>query len=142
MLFIPLKKYSFLKAGSYHRELDFMIEGIGVDIVEVDRIKAVYEKFGDKFLNRLFTEREIKYSFLSSNPFPHLSARFAAKEAVIKALKKTNGLKFTDIEVLNNEEGIPNLIVKGIRKKFFVSLSHEKKYAVAFVVVLSNETLE
>lgn len=116
-----------------------MIEGVGIDIVEVERIKRLYEKFGEKFLNRVFTEFEIKYSLSRSNPFPHLAARFAAKEAVIKALKGADGLNIKAIEVLNNEKGAPEVRVVGLDKKFFLSISHEKKYAIAFVVVTSNK---
>lgn len=112
-----------------------MIEGIGVDIVAVERIKKIYEKFGEKFLNRVFTSEEISYSFSHSNPFPHLAARFAVKEAVIKALKKKEGLTLKNIEVRNNSDGSPEVEIQGFNKKIFISLSHEKNYTVAFVVI-------
>lgn len=112
-----------------------MIEGIGVDIVSIERIKKLYEKFGRKFLERVFTEEEISYSFNHSNPFPHLAARFAAKEAVIKALKRPKGLTLKDIEVKNNSDGSPEVKISGLNKKIFISISHERKYTVAFVVV-------
>lgn len=112
-----------------------MIEGVGVDIVSIERIKSVYEKFNIRFLNRVFTAEEIKYSFSHLNPFPHLAARFAVKEAVIKALKKPKGLKLKDIEVVNNLDGSPEVKIDGLNKKIFISLSHERNYTVAFVVV-------
>lgn len=113
-----------------------MIEGIGVDIVSVERIKKIYERFGKKFLTRVFTEEEISYSFSHSNPFPHLAARFAVKEAVIKALRKPDELKLKDIEIKNNSDGSPEVKIPGLDKKFLISISHEKDYTVAMVVVI------
>lgn len=112
-----------------------MIEGIGVDIVEVERIRKIYEKFGERFLNRVFTEGEISYSFTHANPFTHLAARFAVKEAVIKALKKHEGLTLKNIEVSNNSDGSPEVKIPGFNKKIFISISHEKNYTVAFVII-------
>ncbi|GLI54095.1 holo-ACP synthase [Thermodesulfovibrio yellowstonii] len=112
-----------------------MIEGVGVDIVAVERIRKIYEKFGAKFLNKVFTEGEISYSFSHSNPFPHLAARFAVKEAVIKALKKQRGLTLKNIEVRNNSDGSPYVTIPGFYKKIFISISHEKNYTVAFVII-------
>lgn len=112
-----------------------MIEGVGVDIVSVERIRKIYEKFGEKFLNRIFTEEEISYSFSHPNPFPHLAARFAVKEAVIKALKKPSGLSLKQIELKNNSDGSPEIKINGVNKRILVSLSHEKNYTVAMVIV-------
>lgn len=114
-----------------------MIEGIGVDIVAIERIKKMYEKFGRKFLERLFTEKEINYSFKHSNPFPHLAARFAAKEAIIKALKKPDGLNLKDIEIINSSDGSPVVkIGKIYNKKIFLSISHERTHTVALALVI------
>ncbi len=119
-----------------------MIKGIGVDIVSVGRIKAIYEKFGEKFLRKVFTENEIKYCFSHKNPFPHFAARFAAKEAVIKALNKPEGLRLKDIEIIKSIDGSPKIAISGScfgdREKTVIncSLSHEKNYAVAFVIVM------
>ncbi|MEN2993874.1 MAG: holo-ACP synthase [Thermodesulfovibrio sp.] len=113
-----------------------MIEAVGVDIVSVERIKKIYERYGERFLKKIFTEEEISYSFKHSNPFPHLAARFAVKEAVIKALKKQKGLTLKKIEVRNNFDGSPEVKINGLNKKFFISISHEKSYALAFVVVI------
>lgn len=114
-----------------------IIHGIGVDIVSIERIKKVYEKFGKKFLERVFTEREINYSFSHSNPFPHLAGRFAGKEAVIKALGKPQGLIFKDIEIINNSNGSPEVLLKKTKnRKIFLSISHENTYAVAFALVV------
>lgn len=117
-----------------------MIEGIGVDIVSIKRIKKLYEKFGVKFLNKIFTEKEIEYSLKHANPYPYLAARFAVKEAVIKALKKPEALKLKDIELINNPDGSPTVLLKGDKKEeIFVSISHEKKYAIAFVTILREK---
>ncbi|MCS7203049.1 MAG: holo-ACP synthase [Thermodesulfovibrio sp.] len=114
-----------------------MIEGVGVDIVSVERVRKLYQRFGSKFLRKIFSEEEISYSFNHSNPFPHLAARFAVKEAVIKALKKPKGLTFKDIKVVNNTDGSPKVVLpENFRKKILISISHEKKYTVAFVVVI------
>ena len=116
-----------------------MIEGIGVDIVSVNRIKKLYEKFGVKFLNKIFTDKEIAYCLSHTNPYPHFAARFAVKEAVIKALKKPEGLKLKDIELINNPDGSPEIFLNEKNKKeIFVSISHEKSYAIAFVTILRN----
>ncbi|MCS7215964.1 MAG: holo-ACP synthase [Thermodesulfovibrio sp.] len=115
-----------------------MIEGIGVDIVEVKRIKKIYEKFGVRFLNKVFTEKEVSYSFSYSDPFVHLAARFAAKEAVLKALKKQNRLRLKNIEVINNPDGAPEIYIDGVDKRILLSVSHEKNYALAFVLVLKH----
>lgn len=117
-----------------------MIHGIGVDIVSIDRIKKVYEKFGKKFLQKVFTEREINYSFSHSNPFPYLAARFAGKEAVIKALKKPTGLNFKDIEIINNSDGSPEVNISKIHnKKVLLSISHEKNHTVALALVIDTK---
>lgn len=118
-----------------------MVHGIGVDIVSIDRIKKVYEKFGKKFLQKVFTEKEINYSFSYSNPFPHLAARFAGKEAIIKALKKPDGLNFKDIEIINKSDGSPLVKLNKIHnKKVLLSFSHEKTHTVAFALVIDTKS--
>lgn len=114
-----------------------MIYGIGVDIVSNERIKLLHERFGERFLNRVFSKREIEYCMNHSNPYPHLSARFAVKEALIKALKKPKGLRFKDIELINLSDGSPTIFIKKRNNQdIFVTISHEKQYSVAFVMVL------
>lgn len=129
-----------------------MIEGIGVDIVSVNRIKKLYEKFGVKFLNKIFTDKEITYCLSHANPYPHFAARFAVKEAVIKALKKPEALKLKDIEILNKSDGSPIVILNNylqngkhlpemktkVLEKILVSISHEKEYAIAFITILKE----
>lgn len=121
-----------------------MIYGIGIDIVKVERVKEAVEKWGDRFLHRVFTDREIAYCYEKKNPFPSLSVRFAAKEALIKAMGARMAISLTDIEVTNNEHGKPAMKVSGKLEKFFkdnslkkahLSLSHEKDYGIALVVM-------
>jgi holo-[acyl-carrier protein] synthase len=86
-----------------------MIHGIGTDIVEIYRIKDAVEKWGERFLKKIFTENEIAYCNKKKDPYPHLAVRFAAKEAVIKAssLLRDKRLAFHDIEILNEPSGKP-----------------------------------
>jgi len=117
-----------------------MIKGIGIDIIEIDRIRAAVEKFGDNFLQRVYTEREISYCRKhQAVKYPELAVRFAAKEAYAKALG--TGINFSqvgwkDVEVVNNSHGKPFLSFKGkIADMVQVSLSHSRDYAVASVYV-------
>lgn len=121
-----------------------MIYGIGTDIVKVARMKEVVEKWGGKFLKRVFTPQEIVYCYHKNDPFPSLSVRFAAKEAVIKASGSRVAIPLVDIEVVNDERGNPTIRPKGALEAFFrenalskvhLSLSHEKEYGIAFVVL-------
>ena len=107
------------------------MKGIGIDIVEVKR----FEKLAKGFLDRVFTREEIDYCRKSANPTMHFAARFAAKEAVIKATTKTN-IALKDIFVKNRRNGAPDVFIKGKKKKFFISISHTKDLAIAVVVAL------
>jgi len=126
-----------------------MIFGNGVDIVEVFRMRDAIEKWGDGFLARVFTDREIRYSNSKRFSCQHLAARFAAKEAVVKAFgePKKFPVKWTEIEVLNNGEGKPvikfhkdALKLKNRKKvgRVILSISHSKNYAVANVILLKG----
>ena len=120
----------------------------GTDIIEIDRIKQSIENLGDAFLNRVFTENEIKYCESKNNQkYQHYAARFTAKEAVFKAvssnLKDKYSITWKDIEVCNNEQGKPYINLYGINQELFesidISISHCKEYATANVVILQNE---
>jgi holo-[acyl-carrier protein] synthase len=108
---------------------------IGIDIEEVKRFEK-YVKDKD-YLERVFAEDEIIYCMPKKNPAPHLAARFAAKEAVWKALSvKNKKLIVTDISIKNTQSGKPEVYIKNKRyKKIDVSLSHTKKYVVAVAIV-------
>ena len=117
-----------------------MICGIGTDIVEIDRIREAVRKWGNHFLKRVFSEAEITYCFSKNDPPLHLAARFAVKEAAIKAVSGSAGhLAMSDIEVINEPSGKPALKIRsagfdssGI--KFHLSISHERSYAIAAIV--------
>ncbi|BCB96145.1 holo-[acyl-carrier-protein] synthase [Dissulfurispira thermophila] len=123
-----------------------MIVGIGTDIVEISRIKHAVEKWGKRFLKKIFTEKEISYCYRKKDPFPHLAVRFAAKEAVIKALSSEDrGIKIGNlrsIEILNHPTGKPCINLLENLEAFFedkfiihLTLSHERSYAIATVVL-------
>ncbi|OGS04461.1 MAG: holo-[acyl-carrier-protein] synthase [Elusimicrobia bacterium RIFCSPLOWO2_02_FULL_61_11] len=107
--------------------------GLGVDIVEVSRVRVMAER-SPGFLERFFTEGELAYSMKSKNKYERLAARFAVKEAVIKALDDKR-LALKGIEVENTASGRPQVTVKGRPgARLLVSISHTSKYAVASVV--------
>ena len=115
--------------------------GIGIDIVEVNRIERMAEEH-KHFLARVYTEREISYCTKKRNKHQHFAARFAAKESVLKALGVGWGrdIKWTDIEVVNDPNGRPRINTYGAVKRLMeqkeigeilISLSHISCYAVA-----------
>ncbi len=121
-----------------------MIYGVGIDIVKIERIKKVVEKWGKKFLDRVFTESELSYSYKKKDPYLSLAGRFAAKEAFIKAIGPVALISLTDIEVVNVETGKPILKVRGRIEDFFnkklikrvhLTLSHEHEYGIACVIL-------
>lgn len=124
-----------------------MIVGLGTDIVEIQRIADAIERWGDHFLNRIFTPAERAYCMEQKrDPSPHLAARFAAKEAAIKALTPLRGPgggapNLTDIEITNDVSGMPRIRLSGPFQEIMkthtlhVSMSHEKHYATATVVL-------
>ncbi|MCI0502751.1 MAG: holo-ACP synthase [Fusobacteria bacterium] len=113
------------------------IKGIGTDIVKVKRLKKFIDR--ETLLHRTFTDNEINYALKHQDPLPSLAARFAVKEAIIKILKKVTILEAKNIEVLEkgqvrlSGEALKVMEIQGIRE-FKVSISHEKKYALAFVI--------
>lgn len=123
-----------------------MIFGIGIDIIEVDRMAQTLSKFGPSFVERIFGEKEKIYSGEKGGAAAHFAARFAAKEAFFKALGLglRKGVQWKEIEVITDEVGRPFLEIRGKAReifeglglrKAFLSMAHEKKYAVAFVVI-------
>ena len=119
---------------------------VGTDIIEVARIKDSIEKLGEKFLNRVFTAKEVEYcESKKATKFEHYAARFAGKEAVFKAispiLKNKFSIDWTDVEILNDKQGRPYVtFYKEELKNIDVdlSLSHIKDYAVATAVAVIN----
>ena len=125
------------------------IVGIGIDVIEVERIDEAVAEFGDRFLERIFTERERDYCGRQKRPAIHYAARWAAKEAVSKAFGTGIGaeLGWTDIEIVRRKSGEPELVLHGRAKEFAgeigvrevkISLTHAKHYAAANAVVLGG----
>ena len=119
----------------------------GVDIIEISRIKESIESLGERFINRVFTEKEIEYCESKKNQkYQHYAARFAAKEAVFKALswklEDKYAICWKYIEVVDDKQGRPSLNIIGMNlndiENIDISLSHCKEYAVANVTVLTK----
>lgn len=119
----------------------------GTDIIEIDRIKENIEKLGEKFLNRIYTQKEIEYCESKKvQKYQHYAARFAAKEATFKAISDNVENKYEiswqDIEITNKEKGRPELNLLCLDKitatieSVDISISHCKDYAVANVTML------
>jgi len=123
-----------------------MITGIGIDVIQNERIRNSIQRFGDRFLNRIYTEGEMEYCKKCANPEIHYAARFAAKEAAFKALGTgwAAGVKWKDIEIERLPSGKPELHLHGealLRAKstgtqrFFVSLTHDQLVSCAVVIL-------
>lgn len=125
-----------------------MIIGIGTDIIEIKRIKNAAEK-GKGFLERVFTVGELAYAMQKKDPYPSLAARFAAKEAVMKALGTGfSEISWQDIEVVSNEKGKPVIGLQGGAaeiagnsgiKQILITLSHSREFATAFAIAVGKE---
>jgi len=115
------------------------ILGTGVDIIEIDRIKQAIDRWGDHFLHHVFHKEEIAYARKHKFPMQHFAARFAAKEAVFKAIGNMKDLAWKDMKILNDRYGRPHVVFKrkGFRKKILISISHTKNYAVASAIITS-----
>ncbi|HEY6989945.1 MAG TPA: holo-ACP synthase [Bryobacteraceae bacterium] len=125
-----------------------MILGIGTDLAEVDRIRESIARFGDRFLNRIYTAAERAYSASKANPVERLAARFAAKEAGMKAIGTgwSQGVTWQDFAVVNEESGRPTLALGGAAKRkadtmgvkrISLSLTHTSATALAVVILES-----
>jgi holo-[acyl-carrier protein] synthase len=123
-----------------------MIVGIGVDIVEISKIELAMTRRGDRLRARAFTPLEIEYCEGRFNKHQHYAARFAAKEAVFKAISTgwRQGVGWNDVEVSNQMSGKPVLLLRGKTlefatqlgaKRYWLSLSHTDHYAVAQVIL-------
>lgn len=119
-----------------------MIIGTGIDIVELARIQRLIDLYGDRFLKKVYSGKELDYAFSKTKPLPSLAARFAAKEAFIKAVGHCLSVKpdWTDISVLSGSDQRPvfsfdnHLLQQLAGIQLWLSLSHEKHWAVAVVV--------
>jgi holo-[acyl-carrier protein] synthase len=122
--------------------------GLGVDLIEIDRVKEAHQRFGKRFIDRLFTPDEAAYCLRKSDPYPSLSGRFAAKEAVIKAFSHGFGgrWKWSQIEVTRDRAGKPSLRLHGIFEQLRIdrhitalslTIAHSKRDATATVILES-----
>ena len=123
-----------------------MILGTGVDLAEVDRVQRSIERFGERFLNRVYTAGEIAYVQRKANKYERYAARFAAKEAGMKAIGTgwRRGVRFQDFEVANLPSGKPTLRLHGVAaevaaklgvKHISLSLTHTALQGMAFVIL-------
>ena len=112
---------------------------IGTDIIKTKRVKKLIDSKGDAFLDKIFTAKEITYCNSYSNPYLHFSGKYAAKESIKKALLSNSIVKsisLKKIEILNNKDKSPYVSIKSLKNlKFNISVSHEKKYAIAFALI-------
>ena len=113
-----------------------MILGTGIDIIEIERIKKAIDRWGDSFLNHIFNQEEIDYAQKHKNATQHFAARFAAKEAIYKAINNEN-VSWKDITILNDDKGRPYCVLKdkSYTHKILISLSHSDNYAVANAII-------
>ena len=118
-----------------------MIIGTGVDITEVNRLRKAVEKWGKEFLQRVFTSDELKNARTRTSLYQHLAGRFAAKEAIFKALN-VKDLAWKDVEILNDQVGRPiaRIVNEKIKKvDIHLSISHVKSYAVASAIITEKK---
>ncbi len=125
-----------------------MIVGVGVDLAEVQRIRSSFERFGERFRDRIFTPLEIAYCERKANKFERYAARFAAKEAGMKAIGTgmRRGVRWIDFEVMNLPSGKPTLRFHGVAAQFAeklgvnnvaLSLTHTSETSLAHVILES-----
>ena len=123
-----------------------MIFGIGADVVQISRIHSVSNRWGDRFLRRVFTKRESQYCQSQKNPAPHFAVRFGAKEAFLKALGVgySEGVRWKDIEVVRSDSGRPAIQLHNHTKSLsqrhkvsgiHLSMSHDGDYGFVQVVL-------
>jgi len=118
------------------------IKGLGNDIIEISRMRQSVERHGHHFLNRLFTQREQDYCYKFKDPVPHFAGRFAAKEALAKALGTGFGadLAWHDLEILSDDRGKPIVFLAPALQKrlnnpnLLVSISHSTDHATAVAI--------
>ena len=125
------------------------ILGIGTDIIECPRIGRMIDQHGELFLRRVYTEREISYCQAKKHAIEHFAGRWAAKEAILKAIGTgwSKGICWTDLEVRNLPTGAPQVLVRGGAKdaavargigEILISISHCRTYATAYALAMSR----
>jgi len=125
------------------------ISGVGVDLVSIPRMRTTIDRWQDRFVDRVFTEHEIAYCRARRDPVPHFAARFAAKEAGLKALGTglQLGVRWRELEVRREREQAPTLVLSGYSKeiglfrggsRMLLSLTHEGEYALAQAILVGD----
>lgn len=123
-----------------------MIVGIGVDVIEIDRVRKAIQSGGDRFVERVYTRAEQEFCRARIDPAPHFAVRFAAKEALFKALGTgwAKGVSWQDVEVQRDHPEKPRIVLRGGAQKWSVasgvkkvhlSLSHSQHSAIALVIL-------
>ena len=124
-----------------------MVLGVGIDIIEIERIIKSVERYGDKFLDKIYTTNELEYCLSKFNKYQHLAARFAAKEAVYKAVTSgwEQGISWQDIEIFNDPFGNPEVKPSGKLKTFLandkqlkISMSHSDNYVTCVAIIYKS----
>jgi len=124
-----------------------MILGIGTDIIEISRIKQSIEKYGESFLKKIYTSTEIDYCKNKANKYQHYAARFAAKEAIYKALASgwQKAVSWQDLDIINEANGMPQVRMFVKLKEFLaddkslkLSISHAENYVTCVAIVYKN----
>jgi holo-[acyl-carrier protein] synthase len=126
------------------------ILGIGTDIVECPRIGKMIEHYGELFLRRIYTAREIRYCQARKHAIEHFAGRWAAKEAILKAMGTgwSRGIAWTDIEIRTGKTGQPQVMVCGVAKEvarergiadILISISHCRTYATAHAIAVARQ---
>jgi len=127
------------------------VRGIGVDLVSIERMRRTIDRWQDRFLRRVFTEREIAYCRARRDPVPHFAARFAAKEAALKALGTglSLGVTWRELEVWRERGQAPVLTLSGRSRqigharggtRMLLALTHEGGYALAQAMLVSDDS--
>ena len=120
---------------------------IGIDIVNISRVRGLIKKYGNKFIDRIFLEKEVEYCINKKNSAVHFAGKLAAKEAVYKAfkIKWNTPLHWKDIAILNDTDGIPQVFLRGNLNKELengrvkISISHNNEYAVASALLIKGD---
>jgi holo-[acyl-carrier protein] synthase len=125
-----------------------MVLGIGIDIIEIKRIKKSVDRFGDRFLKKIYTAIELEYCLKKKNKYQHFAARFAAKEAIYKALSNDTKEVYSwqDVEIYNEINGLPKVKFYGTLKDYLnhgkelkISMSHSDNYVTCVAILYSSK---
>ncbi|MDO4974878.1 MAG: holo-ACP synthase [Alphaproteobacteria bacterium] len=124
-----------------------MIIGVGVDIVDTRRINSLLLKFQNRFIDKIFTQKESEYCLSKKDPSNYFAKMFSIKEATIKAISDSEGMSWHDMEISHNDDGKPIMTLSGnalrnLRKKtqnfnIEISTSDERDYAIGFAIIES-----